>query len=551
MKLKTSVLIIVLLGLVVYGGSVLNGFLWDDEEQVVNNGAVHSIGNIPKLFLGSTFNTGGSGSLSGMYYKPMMSVFFALIYSIFGSRAFFFHLVQVGLFITNGVLVYLVFEKLIKNIERDRKSEEQLLGVRPFVALIFALIFLVHPINVETAVYISALQDVLYFLFGMIAFYLVLDEKENKWRYWQVGILLLLSILSKETGVLFLPVMAFYLFYIKRDKKDLGKFINVGFLLAVIYSVMRFGIAGVFGTKEGLSPIMRVSLGTRMISVPKIVYYYLVNIFWPKNLAIAQHWVVNELDFTSFWWPLIFNFLVAILLVVGGMMIWKKKREIFRYYLFFGLWFLVGTGLHLHIIALDMTVADRWFYFGIAGFLGMLMLIFYVLNRRVLVGKYYLFGAGIVIMVLGIRSIIRIGDWKNGLRLFSHDIEISKDAFDLENNLGVELFRVGRLEEAKVHFEKSTKLAPYWWSNWNNLGVIYERGGDLVKAEELYKRAVDTSDYYLAFQNYVGILVKQGKYGEAKEFLETNGLLKFPYNQHLVNAWKYLKIREVQEKSDK
>ena len=43
-------------------------------------------------------------------------------------------------------------------------------------------------------------------------------------------------------------------------------------------------------------------------------------------------------------------------------------------------------------------------------------------------------------------------DWRNGLSLFSRDIR-EDSSFDLQNNMGVELFRVGRYAEAKKYFE--------------------------------------------------------------------------------------------------
>jgi tetratricopeptide (TPR) repeat protein len=146
---------------------------------------------------------------------------------------------------------------------------------------------------------------------------------------------------------------------------------------------------------------------------------------------------------------------------------------------------------------------------------------------------------GIIIIALSVRSVVRVLNWRNGLTLYEHDEQISKNAFDLENNLGVELYRAGRIEEAKPHFEASTRLAPFWWSNWNNLGVYYQRSGNLELAKVYYKEAMKYNDYYLAYQNYAGVLLNQNKIAEAKQFLEKEALPRLPYNPVLQKMWQF------------
>ena len=60
-----------IIALAVYFFSLFNGFVWDDEEQIVNNAVIQNISNLPYFFTSSTFNTGGAG-LSGWYYKPQI-----------------------------------------------------------------------------------------------------------------------------------------------------------------------------------------------------------------------------------------------------------------------------------------------------------------------------------------------------------------------------------------------------------------------------------------------------------------------------------------------
>jgi len=46
-KKEKFILLLILVGFLVYFNSLSNGFVWDDEEQVVNNVLVHSLSNFP------------------------------------------------------------------------------------------------------------------------------------------------------------------------------------------------------------------------------------------------------------------------------------------------------------------------------------------------------------------------------------------------------------------------------------------------------------------------------------------------------------------------
>lgn len=547
MKGKHFILIILVVGFVVYFLSLFGNFLWDDEEQVVNNALVHSISNIPDLFAGSTFNTGGAGGLAGMYYKPMMSVVFAVIYTVFGANSFFFHLLQVLIHLANTILVFFLFEHFFSRqwIQTDTKAD-----LNRWLSGGLSLLFLVHPINSEAVVYISALQDVLFLFFGLLALLVVTREKElikplNKLRlnpYLVSSLLLSLSLLSKETGFVCVAILIIYLFLFK--KESIKKYFLYVFIFSCIYFILRFAVARVGLSKEGISPIMRVTLGERLISIPQIIFFYLKTFVWPKDLAIALHWVVSEASFSNFYLPLIFDLLFFSTIIGYSALLYRKRSPYFKIFLFFLLWFVSGLGIHLQIVPLDMTVAERWFYLPMVGLLGMICVIVLELCEFGLMSKtrFEIFRfVGLVLLVfLSLMTFNRTLDWADGLTLFSHDVQLNPDAFDLQNNLGVELYRVERIDEAKFHFEKSTVLAPYWWTNWNNLGAVYEQEGDFEKAEEYYQNAINNGEYYLAYENYALILIKQERLEDAKAFLETDALLKFPYNERLNTMYLYL-----------
>lgn len=472
-----------------------NQFVWDDEEQIVNNTLIHSVSNWPLFFSGGAFNSGGTGSLLGIYYKPMMTLTFSILYSIFGSNPFFFHFTSVLLHITSSVIVFLILKKFFSSKK----------------AYFLSLLFLVHPLYSEVVFYAANFQDVLFFFFGSLALLLTINSK-NKLL---VSFLLLLSLLSKETGIIFVLAVLFYKYWASSA------------LSLSIYAVMRLGIAKIGFDAHQISAIASLDLWQRLLNIPKMAFYYIQNLFVPLNLVPNQHWIIINIDFYNFWLPLIICFIFFIILIYFT---FQKNKN---YYLFLAI-FILSFAMHMQIFPLDVTLSGRWFYLPMFGFLGMVGFFKPKFNIKYMELILY-----IAIICFSLITLKRSFDWKNGLTLYSHDAKIVTDDFNLNNNLGVELFRIGKFQEAKINFQKSVDLSPHWWTNWNNLGAITEQEGDLETAAIYYKKAIDNGNYYLAYENYALILIKQEKLKEAKEFIE-NSLLYFPQNQRLTQYLQYI-----------
>jgi tetratricopeptide (TPR) repeat protein len=530
-----KILIIVFLGLLVYTPVLFNGFVWDDEVTF------QKIGAIP--------NT--------VYFRPAISAIYATIYNVFGPRPFFFHFFQLFFHITAAILIYYLFKRFFKEI----------------VSLILTMIFLVHPVFVEAVSFVSAMQEVAFTLVGILGLYLFVIPTSDETRgqalagmdpllrgedtYIKVffgTLLLLTALLMKETAIVFFILVFVYLLLFKKNNQTiLTSYSIFATILLMIYFLFRLSGGSLYVQGQGLFPIMRVPLTTRLINIPMIIWYYLGKFFIPLNLGIAQHWVIKSISFYNFFLPLIGEillFLTAIIYII------KKKNKIFFFFFF---WFLIGLLPHLQIIPLNMTVAERWLYFPMIGLLGMVGSLLGKNDKqtsfpppigvegRLRRKSILLITLGIVIIILfSIRSFLRVLDWRNGLSLYGRDIR-PNSSFDLQNNMGVELFRVGRFDEAKKYFEISTQLAPYWWVNWNNLGASYEREKNYQKAADYYQKSVNNGQYYLAYENLAKILVFRGKNKQKTEEFLQEALKLFPEDQNLLLINTYFQEKNNQK----
>jgi len=231
-----------------------------------------------------------------------------------------------------------------------------------------------------------------------------------------------------------------------------------------------------------------------------------------------------------FWGPLV---LVSAILAIIIFYLWKSKNKLG---LFFFLWLAVSMAFVLNIFPLDMTYAERWLYLPLIGFLGLLAVILaWGQEKLPWLKKAFFFLFIFFFISFSFRTFLRNFDWRNGLTLFSHDVIYSQNSFDLENNLGVELFRVGKIKEAKTHFEKSISLQADWWFPYNNLGAVYQQEGDLKKARELYEESIGKGNYFLAHENLAFIVLKEEE-PEAAIKIINQSLAVLPYNLRLWTA---------------
>lgn len=273
-------LIISFLGLVVFGNSLFNGFAWDDVGQILNNKRVHSISNLADFFKGGTFDPGNNADkLSGTYYRPLMTTFFSFTYSIFGENTFFFHFFQLMIHIANSVMVFVLFSFFF-----PKK-----------LSFLLSLFFLIHPMNVESVVYISDFQDVLFFFFGMLGLLTVVKISQSKARIKTAHLIglstvLLASLLSKEAGVVFVIVLVLFVFLFHKRKPRgiaLPPLLSIGAYLFLRYFVAEIAIV----PQE--SPLSESPVFIRLIIVPKTILYYLKTFFVPIRLSVAQMWESN------------------------------------------------------------------------------------------------------------------------------------------------------------------------------------------------------------------------------------------------------------------
>lgn len=529
---------IVIIGILVFFNSLFNPFILDDLPQIVSNPQVHQLSSIPSLFFTSLSFPGASLlTFLHMYYKPLLFTVYALLYVPFGGVVFPFHLLQMLLHIANTLLLFHIFSRIFKRR----------------IAFLLSLVFLVHPLNSEAVIYIANIQDVLFVFFGLLAFSLVMKRGKTTLalpRLIVAGILLLCSLLSKETGVLFLAILFSYAWMFARS--------NVTRVTGVIATVITIYVGLRFVASLHASPVMTLSmmqhmpLAIRMLSIPKIIFHYIATFLFPVHLATGQEWLVRRMDMGSFFLPLLADSIFCTLLILCEVFIFQKNRKLFSYFFFFTLWFCLGLGMHIQLLPLDLTVADRWFYFPIIGLLGMggvFLTAFPIphiknISLRVLTTSLL----SILLFSLSLLTIMRNAQWSSLQQLYGHDVQYAGNSPVLYSYYGGLLMQNGRYNDAKWYLEKSVSLDPSIGSNLDNLAMWYEHNKEYQHAEDLYRQNIRTDTTHSTYeaQSYEGLaritLLNGGNPRAAKQIAET-GLRKYPTDTLLL---EYLAVSEYQ-----
>ena len=187
---------LVFIGLIAFWQSVAFDFVnWDDVTYVTQNELITSWS--PSNLWGVATETVTRN------YGPLTIFSFLIDHTLWGKNPCGYHATNVLLHLANGVLVFLLLKQLTGN---------------RFVAFLAAALFLIHPVQIESVVWISSRKGLLCSLFMLWASIIRLrPEVTAKQDAWYIG-LLIAALLSKALAIVFPPIVLLYDVLIRRDK---------------------------------------------------------------------------------------------------------------------------------------------------------------------------------------------------------------------------------------------------------------------------------------------------------------------------------------------
>ncbi len=499
----------------IYGNSLKNNYALDDNYVTVttpgrpNNPRIEKgIKGIPEIFKTHYVEDG----VQSFEYRPIVLTTFAIEYQFFGSNPHVSHFISVLLYAFTGMLLFTILAKFFKDYTI-------------IFPLLITFLFIIHPIHTEVVDNIKGRDELLSFLFGLLAlhFYLKGVEFSNKIkRYIFISFLFLLcGLLCKQTTFLFIALipLSIYFFSGATIKKTLAA-VLILFLAKICVSLLEDILVTHPQTIREFAffenPLFfEPYFFTRLPVACYTAGYYLKLLIFPYPLSCYYGYNVIPMvgwSALTVWFALLFYVFIGVYSLIKF-----PKKTILSFGI---LVFLVGifpfANLREPVVGI---VAERFVYFASLGFCIMaaylLLILFKIDVRDKLKFKISNLSSSFKLALIGIflvyayLTVARNSKWKNELVLFKNDIVHFQNSCNLNYLLGNKLYglnyntqngaqKIELINECKLHYKKAIELMqkgiqkyPQDFTTFNNIGMIYMKiFDDAPAAWPYFKQAV-------------------------------------------------------------
>ena len=480
-----------ILGIIIYGNHLHNTFQFDSVAYIENNPSLKN----PAVLLTLNFLK------FNFFDRGLLSISMALNVYLDGFRPFGFHVFNLTLHIFNSILIFFIFQKTFFHF----KIQEQGKHNHITIAFFASAIFLIHPIQTESVIYIISRSEILasnFYLFGFFLFQLLLDSNSPKqipkfiFIWFAIISLVVLGYSAKQTLATFPLITFLYYISVCPLKSPIIKFLLrwkwvitstiILFLILLLYKLLS-DETFLIGPSN---PDEMVGRFKYMLSQPGVVvFYYLKKVLFPMNLNIDPDIeVITELVSSGF---LSGIFSIALLFY------FFSKQDNWRFYIFFLLWFFIILSPSSSIVTLHDLAAEHRVYLALPGIILILSYgLFHFLNcfyknspiKSFYMGILFLLG---ITLLLGVLSIERNKVWRTELTLWKDSYRKSPEKIRPLINLARAYTKDGNNDDAIRYYEKSiSKGLGIFVPNYN-LGELYFNEGRVEEAILSFRAALN------------------------------------------------------------
>ena len=514
---KRDVVICLLLAVVtlaLYSPAIGHPFIfnYDDDVYVTNNLHVQA---------GLSWETVRWAVTSTQYanWHPLTWLSHALDCELYGLNPHGHHVTNVVFHVLNVMLLFLLLVHATGAAGRS---------------LLVAALFAIHPMNVESVAWIAERKNVLstfFFLLTLGAYGWYALKPEVK-RYAAVAALFVLGLAAKPMVVTLPCVLLLLDFWPLRRIQGWGHLspetaftvpqVRLSRLVLEKLPLLALSAADcaitIFAQRSGGSMRLVLPLSVRLQNAIYAYAMYVWKAFWPARLAVFYPHPGATLSI----WQVA---LAALFLVSVSALVWWQR--VARPYLIIGwLWFL---GTLVPVIGLiqvgEQAIADRYAYVPLIGIFVMAVwgaadladtrqLSFAVRGKM----------AAVVLAILVLFTSDQLRYWRSAVDLWSHTVDVTKDNFFGEQNLGAALLASERYEEALPHFKKAITLRPLDPGGHLNLGgdfALTDHPRDAVREYEIAIPLVSNPNMRVSAYETLGRLYSElGQYAKARASYE-------------------------------
>jgi tetratricopeptide (TPR) repeat protein len=409
--------------LLAYWPALHGGFLFDDDAMVLGSALVKAPDGLWRMW----FTT------EAVDYWPLTNSSLWIDWRLWGDTPTGYHVTNVVLHACSGLLVWAILRRLA------------IPG-----AWIGAMIFALHPVNVQSVAWIAQRKNTLALVFFLLSLLWFVTE-----RYRISLAAFLLAMLSKGS-VAVLPAMLIALVWwlngrvTRRDLLRIAPFFVVSIGLTLVNIWFQRRMPG--GERD-------VTIVERVLGAGGVIWWYLGKAIAPVRLAfVYPQWKVSAGE--VFWW------LPSVgAIAVTALLWWKRERPLVRSLLFAWLFFCIALvpvmGLSDVYFMIYSLVADHYEYIAmlaVAACMGAALANFEAGRSSFKLAARAV--ACALIVTFGFLTWKQAHLYASGETLYRATLDVNPDAWPLRNNLAAMLLEREANEEALREVREALRANP-------------------------------------------------------------------------------------------
>lgn len=424
---------------------------WDDAKNLIDNDKWRGLSWENLKWMWTTRHYGP--------WQPLSWFSWAINYQCSGLNAEAFRRTNVVLHAFTAGLFYQLCRRLLP---REKSSVYGAAGA--------ALLFALHPLRVESVVWITERRDVLSGFFSVLSIWLYVENKKSSSL-----IAFIAAVLSKGTAIATVP----FIFII--DVAVLGQPARQS-----VKRILPHAVIGLFAACKNLSGFstgdvhaLPLPLFDRVLVAASGAWFYLSKTLLPINLSPYYALSLNGDAIRQESYP----GAVLALLVTGACFHRRIRAWALPVWLAYLLALAPVSGLLQNG---RQSAADRYSYLSCMPFALLFGFAVARLRERVATAS-----VAVVSFVLSVATVSQAAIWRDDISLWSRAVSVQPDAYLPNSNLSVALLVAGRGNAAVPFLEKAVELEPKDAEARVNLASIVAAQGDAARAVALFREAVD------------------------------------------------------------
>ncbi len=465
-SLFSGLMVLLVVAFAAYSPVFSAGFIWDDDAMVWNNALIRAKNGLLQIW----FSTNQSD------YFPMTYTSLWFDWHFFAGSAKAFHIINV---LFHGLSSFFLWRAL-----RYLKIPG---------AFWAALLFVVHPVNVESVAWIAERKNTLsMFFFSIALLYFARFEAgklragdTNGWRDYRLALIAFQLALLAKTAVVVFPFIALgciWWLHGKISRKDLlrlSPFFGFSLVLGLVTIWFQYNRAIDTEIVNEADPLARLAIAGWNI------WFYLGKTLLPLKLTfVYPRWQID-----SHQW---LHYLPTIAVVAVAGVLWAIRSRIGRGPFFAFSYFIIGLlpvlgFLNIYFFRYSY-VADHYQYFALIGIVALVAG----------AATHYL-GNRTMILIVPVAAMLLVLTWRqshiyqNFETLWRDTLKKNPTCAMAESNWGYQLAENGRANEALEHYQAALTLNPKDSWSFYNYGVALITLGRVGEGVEEFRKALNVN----------------------------------------------------------